>query len=119
MDKCIVDKQEIDRKMVFLPKMLAKTSCEQEECVGKEICDMFLPKLFKAEEGVHTDEIELKMPEINAVEIKELPRKIKSKLHSKWKKVLTSRRVRRTNPTEVVKREICRLLLSHQTGKIV
>ena len=57
--------------------MPAKTSCEQEECVKREICDMFLPKLFKAEESVHTDEIELKMPGINAVEIKELPRKIK------------------------------------------
>ena len=80
---------------------------------------MFLLKLFKAEESVHTDEIELKMPEINAVEIKELPRKIKPKLHSKWKKVLTSRTVRRANPTGLVKREIIGPLLSHQTGKIV
>ena len=38
--------------------MPVKTSCEQEECVEKEICDMSLPKLFKAEESVHTDETE-------------------------------------------------------------
>ena len=50
----------------------------------------------------------MKIPEINAVEIKKLPRKIKSKLHPKWKQVLTSRAVRRANPTGLVKREICR-----------
>ena len=66
--------------------------------------------MFKAEESVHTDEIELKMPEINAVEIKKLPRKIKSKLHPKQKKALTSRAVRRANSTGLVKREICRPL---------
>ena len=82
--------------------------CEQEECVEKEICDMSLPKLFKAEESVHTDEIELKLPEVNALEIKELPRKIKSKLHPKGRNVLTSRAVRRANPTGLVKKEICR-----------
>ena len=65
-------------------------------------------KIVQAEESVHTGEIEFKMPEINAVEIKELPRKIQSKLHPKGKKVLTSRAVRRANPTGLVKREICR-----------
>ena len=38
---------------------------------------MSLPNLFKAKESVHTDEIKLEIPEINAVEIKEIPRKIK------------------------------------------
>ena len=65
-------------------------------------------KIVQREESVHTDEIEFKMPEINAVEIKELPRKIQSKLHPKKKKLLTSREVRTANPTGLVKREICR-----------
>ena len=32
----------------------------------------------------------------------------KSNLHSKWKKVLGSKVIRRTNPTKLVKREVCR-----------
>ena len=66
-------------------------------------CDMSLPELFKVEESVHTDKMELEKPEINSVEINELPREIKlgrpieldkSKLQPKWKKVLTSRAVK-------------------------
>ena len=56
IDKCIVklpDKQEIDRKMVVLPEMPVKTSCEKEECVEMKTCDMSLLKLFKAKESVH------------------------------------------------------------------
>ena len=33
--------------------------------------------MYRAEESVHKDEIELETPEINAVEISELPREIK------------------------------------------
>ena len=78
MEECIVElpsKQEIDRKMVVLAKMPVKISCEQEECVEMKTCNMSLPELFKAEESVHTDKIKLEIPEINAVEIKEVPRK--------------------------------------------
>ena len=80
-------------------------------------CNMSLPELFKAEESVHTDKMELEKPEINAVEIKELPREIKlekpleldkSKLHPKWKKVLTSGAVKGANPTGLEKGETCR-----------
>ena len=39
-------------------------------------CNVSLPKLFKAKESVHTDKIELEMPKINEVEVKELPRVI-------------------------------------------
>ena len=118
-DKCKIvelpDKQEIDRKMVVLCKMPAETSCEQEECVEMKTCDMSLPNLFIAKESVHTNEIELEMPKINELEVKELPRIIKlekpteedkSKLHPKWKKVLTPRAVRRANPTKLVKRSM-------------
>ena len=116
------DKQEIDKEMVVLPDMPVETSCEQEECVEMKTCNVSLPKLFKAKESVHTDEIELEMPKINEVEVKELPRIIqlgkpteqdKSKLHPKWKKVLTPRAVRRANPTKLVKRETCRALQCH------
>ena len=111
------DKQEIDKEMVVLPNMLVETSYEQEECVEMKTCDMSLPKLFKAKESVHTDEIELETPKIKEVEVRELPRIIqlekpteqdRSKLHAKQKKVLTSRAVRRVNSTKLVKRETCR-----------
>ena len=71
----------------------------------------------KAQKGIHKDDIQLETPKVNTTEISELPRKIKleipieqskSKLHPKQKKVLTSRAVRRANPTGLVKREICR-----------
>ena len=140
MEECIVElpsKQEIDREMVVLPEMPVKTSCEQEECVEMKTCNMSLPELFKAEESVHTDEMELENPEINAVEIKGLPREIKlekhiqldkSKLHCKWKKVLTSRAVKRANPAGLEKWKTCRsppkpperensLNLRHETKK--
>ena len=82
--------------MVVLPDMPEKTSCEQEESVEMKTCDMSLPNWFKAKESVHADEKELEVPEINKVEIKELPREMKlekpieldkSKIHPKQKKV--------------------------------
>ena len=71
------DKQEIDREMVVWPDMPVETSCEQEECAEMKTCNVSLPKLFKSEERVHTNEIELEIPKINEVEVKELPRIIK------------------------------------------
>ena len=77
--------------------MPEKTSSEQEECVEMKTCNMSLPNLFKAKESVHAGEKELEVPEINKVEIKELPREMKlekpieldkSKIHPKWKMVL-------------------------------
>ena len=57
------------------------------------------------------------MPKINEVEVRELPREIKLEipieqerlnLHTKWKKVLGSKVIRRASPTKLVKREVCR-----------
>ena len=78
---------------------------------------MSLPKLFKAKESAHANEIELEMPKINEVEVRELPREIKleipieqerSDLHTKLKKVLGSKVIGRANPTKMVKREVRR-----------
>ena len=78
---------------------------------------MSLPELSKAKESVHTNEVELEMPKINEVEVKKLPREVKldmpieqdkSNLHTKQKKVLGSKVIRRANPTKLVKREVCR-----------
>ena len=97
--------------------MPVETSCEQEECVERKTCNMSLPKLFKAKESLHTNEIELEIPKINEVEVRELPREIKleipieqerSNLHTKLKKFLGPKVIRRANPTELVKREVCR-----------
>ena len=80
---------------------------------------------------------ELKVPEINKVEIKELPREMKlekpieldkSKIHPKQKKVLTSRAVKKVNLIGLEKGKICRpppkppdrensLNLRHETKK--
>ena len=40
-------------------------------------CDMPLPELFKAKGSVHTNEVELKMPKINEVKVKRLPREVR------------------------------------------
>ena len=85
IDKCIMaelqDEQEIerciDRETVRPAEMPVRIACEQEECIEEEICDMSLPKLYRAEESVHKDEIKLEIPKINAVEISELPREVK------------------------------------------
>ena len=55
--------------MVVWPNMPVETSCEQEQCVEMKTCNVSLPKLFKSEESVHTNEIELEMPKINEVEV--------------------------------------------------
>ena len=103
--------------MVVWPNMPVETSYEQEECAEMETCDMSLPELFKAKESVHINEVELGVTKVNEVEIRELPREIKleipieqdkSNLHTKWKKVLGSKVIRKGNPTKVVKREVCR-----------
>ena len=110
--------------MVIWPDMSVETSCEQEECVEIKTCNVSLPKLFKAKQSVHANEIELEMSEIIEVEVRELPGEIKleipieqekSNLHTKLKKVLGSKVTRRANPTKLVKREVCRPLQSHLT----
>ena len=41
---------------------------------------MSLPKLYRAEESVHTDEIKLETPKMIAVEMSELPREVELKM---------------------------------------
>ena len=78
-----------DGKNVELPS-------RQEICVEMKTCDMLLPELFKAKGSVHTNEVELKIPKINEVKVKKLPKEVKldipteqekSNLHTKRKKV--------------------------------
>ena len=103
--------------MVVWPNMPEEISYEQQECVEMKTCDMSLPELFKAKENVHINEVELEMPKISEVEIRELPREVKleipieqdkSNLHTKRKKVLGSKAISRANITKLVKREVCR-----------
>ena len=103
--------------MVVWPDMSVETSCEQEECVEMKTYNVSLPKLFKAKESVHTNKIEVEMPKINEVEVRQLPRDIKLEipieqdklnLYFKQKKVLGSKVIRRGNPTKLVKREVSR-----------
>ena len=66
-----IDFQEGDNcKNVELPS-------RQELCVEMKTCNMPLPELFKTKESVHRNEEELKMPKINEVKVKKLPREVK------------------------------------------
>ena len=49
----------------------------EEFILEEEICDISLPKLFRAEESVHKDKIKLETPKINAIEINEKPREMR------------------------------------------
>ena len=85
IDKCKIvelsDKQEIersvDRETAGLPEIPVRIAYEQEGCIEEEICDRSLPKMYRAAESVHKDEIRVETPKINAVEISELPREVK------------------------------------------
>ena len=68
------NKQEIDREMVVWPNMSVETSCEQEECLEMKTCNVSLPKLFKAKESVHINEVELGVPKVDEMEIREKTR---------------------------------------------
>ena len=59
----------IDRKkcVIRLLEIPVRIAYEQEECIEEEICDMSLPKLYRAEESVHTNEIKLETHKKNAV----------------------------------------------------
>ena len=67
----------IDRETVDPPEMSVRIAYELEECIEEEICNMSLPKLYRAEGSVHTDEIKLDTPKMNVVEINELPKDVK------------------------------------------
>ena len=67
----------IHRETVDPPEMSVRIADEQEECIKEEVCNTSLPKLYRAVGSVHTDEIKLETPKINAVEINELPKEVK------------------------------------------
>ena len=72
-EKCAIRSLEIPVRM----------ACEQEECIEKEVCNRLLPELpelYRAQESVHKDEVQLETPKINVVEISALPREIKSEM---------------------------------------
>ena len=51
-------------------------ACEQKECIEEEVCNKLspeLPELYRAQESVHKDEVQLETPKINVVEISVLP----------------------------------------------
>ena len=70
--------------------MPVRIAYEQEDCIEEEICDRSLPKMYRAEESVYKDEKRLETPEINAVEISEMPTEVKLEMsieHSESKLV--------------------------------
>ena len=81
IDKCKMVEKGIDWETVQSPEMTEKIEMtqkiayEQEKCMKEEICNRPLPRLYRAKKRVH--ETKLETPKINAVEISELPRKVK------------------------------------------
>ena len=56
---------------------------EQKECMQEEVWDKLLPELpelYRAQESIHKEEVQLETPKINVVEISTLPREIKSEI---------------------------------------
>ena len=50
---------------------------EVEESIKEESSDIILLEMCSADEKIHTDELKLETPKINAVEISEMPSEIK------------------------------------------
>ena len=177
IDKCKIaelpDRQEIER--CASPEMSMRITCDQEECIEEEICNMSLPKSYEVEKSVHKDEVQQETHKINVVEISTLPREMQSemplekgesklvqdvdtsvhaelslpnetidlckispfevsvasrkilgkipKLHTKWKRILGSKLVKRAKPTRLVnnQRKIHQYvgpLLNHRIDKM-
>ena len=114
IDKCKMVERGIDRKLVDPPEISMRMACEQEECIEEEIFK--LPELYKAQNSIHKDDIQLETPRVNTMEVSELPRKIKlgKPIEQSELKLLTEQKVsgskvvRRANPPKLVKREVCR-----------
>ena len=122
IDKCKIvelwDKQEIER--CVRPEISVRMACEQEEFTKEEICNRSLselPELYKAQNSIHKDDIQLETPRVDTMKVSELPREIKLgkpieqselKLLTEQKKVSESKVVRRANPTKLVKKEVCK-----------
>ena len=161
IDECKIvelpDEQEINEcavsELVGNADLLVRFIKEQEteDSIKEEASNIFLTKMYRADESVHKDKIMLETPKTNAVAISELPREVKlempieqsetklvqdvnlvsdvptpfhavpnrnilgksiSKLHTRQRKILGSKLVRRVNPTRLVKRKntsMCRL----------
>ena len=81
IDKCKIvelpDKQEIER--CVSPEISVRMACEQEEFTKEEICNRSLselPELYKTQNSIHKDDIQLETPRVNTMEASELPREI-------------------------------------------
>ena len=59
IDKCRMVERGIDRETVEPPEMSVRIAYEWEGCIEEEICNRFLPVIYRAEESVHKDEIKL------------------------------------------------------------
>ena len=119
IDKCKIvelpDKQEIER--CTSPEMPVRIVYEQEECIKEEICNRSLPKLpkmYRAKESVHTDEIKLEMTKMNVVEINELPKEVKLKMPIEQIESKTKQNVNLVSDITPFHAE-CDILLSNRT----
>ena len=105
-----IEEEIFIRSLPELPEL-----CKAEASIHEDDTQLKTPKVNTTEISKLSTKIELEIPEINAVEIKGLPREIKlempieqtkSNLHTKWKKVLGSKIMRRENPIKLVKGQI-------------
>ena len=61
----VIEEQEIEE------------SINEEECMKEEISDIMQPEMCSTDGKIHTDELKLETPKINAVEISEMPSELK------------------------------------------
>ena len=80
---CKIDYQSIDKgETTELQDVPIQVAIEQEieECIEKVVSEMTLPEMFSTDVKIHTDELKLEMPKINAVEICKMPSETKSEM---------------------------------------
>ena len=115
IDECkIVDVQDeleikecVDSKIVGMPNIPVKVAYEQEECIKEEISDV--PTQIHAEQEISLpdrtiDQCKTEQEMSNLSQ--NIPGKLIPKLHTRCRKVLGSKLVRRVNPTRMVRRII-------------
>ena len=79
IEECIVSEpvEVPDMSITVVEEQEIEESINKEECMKEEISDVILPEMCSADGKIHTDELKLGTPKINAVEISEMPSEIK------------------------------------------
>ena len=77
--ECIVSEpvEMLDKAIRVVEEQEIEESINEEQCMQEEVRDIILPEMYSADGKIHTDDLKLETPKINAVEISEMPSEIK------------------------------------------